>query len=288
MELEGKSFRRFIDAQKSSATKEAYAFFLYKYIQWRNIKGNNTDILLKDKDIQDNLIEYISYLKGKGLRYSTMSAYCAGVIAFYDLNNIDLNSKRINRYLGESQPPIENRAYSREETAKILEYCDERTRAIILILCSCGCRINALPTLKMKDLVMIPEYNLYQIWLYSDSNDKYYSYITPEATKALKAYLDFREVCGEKLHKKSVVIRKEFDRKNEANDPKPLSSRGFEEAINDILIRAGLRKVQHTGEGGGKVRNEVKLTSGFRKFFNTKVEKSKVRPLIKEMLMGHN
>jgi hypothetical protein len=87
MVLKGKSFRLFIDAQRSEATKKAYEFFLYKYMQWQNIKGNNPDILLKDKDIQGNLIKYISYLKGKGLRYPTVAAYTAGVLGFYDLND---------------------------------------------------------------------------------------------------------------------------------------------------------------------------------------------------------
>jgi integrase len=189
--------------------------------------------------------------------------------------------------LGQSQPPLENRAYSREEISKILEYTDERSRAIILILTSSGCRINALPKLIRDDLKMVEEYQLYQIRLYSDSNESYYSYLTPEATKALNSYLSFRTTTGEKIHPKSPVIRKEFHRETAVHNPKPLTSRGFEEIINDLLIRSGPRKVQHTGESG-RTRHQIKLSSGFRKFFNTQLEAANVRVLIKERLMGHS
>jgi integrase len=52
--------------------------------------------------------------------------------------------------------PIENRGYATEEISKMLEVCDERTRAIILLLASTGIRIRAITELKLEDLLLIP------------------------------------------------------------------------------------------------------------------------------------
>jgi hypothetical protein len=185
--LTGGSFTQFIEAQRSDATKRNYAYSILKFMEYLNIGSDNVDSLLKDQDytkkIQDQIIDYILYLKAKFLRYSTIAGYIAAVLSFYELNDITLNTKRICRYLGEAPLPLENRAYSKEEIAKILEFCDERSRAIILLLASGGCRINAVPFLKLKDLTVLPKYNLYEVMIYSDSNQKYYSFTTPTPTE---------------------------------------------------------------------------------------------------------
>jgi integrase len=59
------------------------------------------------------------------LRYATRSQYLAAILTFYDLNELILNKKKIYRYLGEEERPIENRGYTIEEIAKMLEVCDE-------------------------------------------------------------------------------------------------------------------------------------------------------------------
>ena len=102
------------------------------------------DELLKHKDnpmlIQDQIIEYMIQLKNppRSLRHATRSQYLAAVITFYELNEVILNKKKIYRYLGEEERPIENRGYTSEEIAKMLEFCDERVRAITLFLASSG------------------------------------------------------------------------------------------------------------------------------------------------------
>jgi integrase len=65
-------------------------------------------------------------------------------MTFYDLNEVILNKKKIYRYLDEEEKPIENRAYTIEEIAKMLEVCDERVNALILFLVSSGVRIMAI------------------------------------------------------------------------------------------------------------------------------------------------
>jgi hypothetical protein len=81
----------------------------------RHLNLEDPDDLLQHKDdarlMQDQIIEYLIHLKNPpcSLRYATRSQYLAAVITFYELNEVVLNKKKIYRYLGEEERPIENR-----------------------------------------------------------------------------------------------------------------------------------------------------------------------------------
>jgi integrase len=117
------------------------------------------------KFIQKQIIDYLIYLKNPpvSLRYVTRSQYLAAIMTFYDLNEVILNKKKIYRYLGEEEKPIENRGYTTQEIAKLLEVCDERVKALILFLASTGVRIRAIIDLKLEDLTSIPNHDIYQV-----------------------------------------------------------------------------------------------------------------------------
>jgi integrase len=295
--LTGYSYRIFIEGLKSEVTKSAYDFAIQKYMKY--LKVSNPDDLLKYKDnpklIQNQIIDYLIFLRSPQvcLRYATRSQYLAAIMTYYDLNDVILNKKKIYRYLGQEEKPIENRGYSREEISKMLEVGDERVRALILFLASTGVRIGAIPGLKMKDLSPVSKYGLDQVKVYSDSKEHYLTFTSPEATQAIKIYLEYRKRYGEKLKEESPVFRNQFDR----NDPssvhnvEPIKQRSVERLISRTIEKAGIRTVQKTTELNnekGKIRKDIRLTSGFRKFFDTHLIYSKVEPRIKEMFMGHS
>jgi hypothetical protein len=119
-------------------------------------------------------------------------------------------------------------------------------------------------------------------------------FITPEASKALNTYLGYRERYGETLTPKSPLFRDQFDR----NDPdsihnvKPLKLRAVERLIARTIEKSGLTTVERQTElqhnEHGRIRKEVRLTAGFRKFFDTQLIYANVRPAIKELFMGHS
>jgi integrase len=232
--LTGFSYRIFIEGLKSPVTKAAYTFALQKYMKY--LKTDNPDDLLKYQDnpkfIQNQIIDYLIYLKNPplSLRYATRSQYLAAIMTYYDLNEVILNKKKIYRYLGEEEKPIENRGYTREEIAKMLEVCDERVKALILLLASTGVRIRAIVDLKLEDLTSIPNHDIYRVKVYSDSKQSYPVFITPEASKAINTYLGYRERYGEKLIPKSPLFRDQFDR----NDPDSIQGIAFDSALKVI------------------------------------------------------
>ncbi len=259
----------------------------------------NSDDLLVHEDnpriIQDQIIEYLIQLKNPphSLRYATRSQYLAAIITFYDLNEVILNRKKIYRYLGEEERPIENRGYNTEEIRKMLEVSDEKVRAILLLLASTGMRIRALVDLTLQDLQDIPEFKLYKVTVYSDSKERYLTFTTPEAAKAIRIYLEYRERYGEKLTSGTPVFRDQFDRDdpNSIQNVRPMKLRTIERLISRSLEKSGIRTVEKITDfhsEKGKIRKNVRLTAGFRKFFDTQLIYAKVEPHIKELFMGHN
>ena len=107
-----RSYRIFIEGLKSAVTKAAYTYALEKYMKFLGIQ-NSDDLLVHEDNpriIQDQIIEFLIQLKNPphSLRYATRSQYVAAIITFYDLNEVILNRKKIYRYLGEEERPIEN------------------------------------------------------------------------------------------------------------------------------------------------------------------------------------
>jgi integrase len=295
--MPGNTYRKFIEGLKSPVTKAAYSYALQKYMNYLNI-FNPDDLLIQQENpkiIQDQIIEYMIQLKNPphSLRYATRSQYLAAIITFYDLNDVPLSKKKIYRYLGEEERPIENRGYTTDEISKILEVSDEKAKAIILLLASTGMRIRAIIDLKIEDLVMVPDYYLYQVRVYSNSKQRYLTFTTPEAAKAIDVYLRYRERYGERLMPKSRLFRDQFDREDvvSIHDVRPLKLRTVERLISRTVEKSGIRTVERIKElhsEKGRIRKNVKLTAGFRKFFDTQLIYARVEPRTKEIFMGHS
>jgi integrase len=295
--LIGLPYRIFIEGLKSPVTKAAYSYAFSKYM--KHLKLDNPDDLLKNKDnpkfIQDQIIEYMIYLKNPpcSLRYATRSQYLAAIMTFYELNEVILNKKKIYRYLGEEERPIENRGYTSQEIAEMLEFCDERIRAIILFLASTGVRIRAIIDLKIEDLTNIPEYEIHQVRVYATAKERYFTFTTPEASKAITTYLNYRETCGERLKPSSPLFRNQFNRidPDSVHNSQPIRLRALEWLISQTIQKSGLRTVERQTEiheSHGRIRKNVRLTAGFRKFFDTQLIYARVEPRTKEMFMGHS
>jgi integrase len=102
----------------------------------------------------------------------------------------------------------QDRAYTHQEIAQLLDASNLRLPAIFLLIASSGCRVGAISHLKLSNLHPVPEYNLYHVVFYEGSiSDEYYSFTTPEAKKAIDDYLYYRQRSGKRLTPKSLTER---------------------------------------------------------------------------------
>jgi integrase len=289
-------YNNFINSIRSEATKNQYIYCLQKYMKYYKL-DNVEDLLLhveKPKLIQADIIQYVVWLKQtEKISSSTIRLYLSAILHFYSMNDIVLNRKKIGMYVGETvRKQKKDRAYTTEEIHKILDFCDERSKALVFLLCSTGIRIGAIPDLQLSHLKKIAEYNLYQVTVYEGTKEEYFTFTTPEAASTIDVYLDYRRRYGEKLTDNSPLFREQFDINDQFSIryTKRITLRNVINILEERLKRSGIVVSQKLTEGErlGSRRNPVPRAHGFRKFVTTNMVRAKLNPEAREMLLGHS
>ena len=199
------AYRNFIASLRSPSTKHSYSMYLSRFLSLPQFKDKSLDeILAADpKVLEATIIEKLIEMKDKdGLSTSTTSLFLAALAHFFSINDVTLNRKKINKFIGEHQNKQEYRSYTVDEISKLLSLQDERGKAVVLLMASTGMRVGALPELKLKHLkrwtIDSQGTNIYQITVYGNSpKSKYATFCTPEAAKAIDEYLEMRKRHGE-------------------------------------------------------------------------------------------
>ena len=157
-------------------------------------------------------------------------------------------------------------------------------KVVIGLMYSAGLRIGAITQLKLSNLEKIE--SCYKIVVYEGSNEQYYTFCIPECVSFIDAYLEYRTKNGEKLDQNSYLIRDQFDindLEQIRNKSRGISTGTIEVILNTLLLKAGLRTVNHTGHK----RKEVARAHGFRKFFTNELRKAHVPIEVRWLLEGH-
>jgi integrase len=291
-------YRNFINSCKSEATKNDYHKGLSYFMNYLKIEREDDYSKLIDgrdtKIIQADIIDWITYMKDiAGLSPASINLYTAAVNHFYAMNDVTLNTRRINAFKPEFRNVVEDQPYTREQIKQLLDKAEQRNRAIILLLSSSGMRVGALQNLKVGDLTPIDKYNIYQIQVYKRSKSKYITFCTPECRKEIDLHLQYRKRYGEHITDKSPVFRTTFNRNDQfkaANKIKPFSTVGIKCMVNELLNTTGVRPSVKMTEGMKHTSNRTNLMEvhGFRKFFDTTCTSAGMDSLYTEILMGHD
>ena len=207
-------FRNFINSIKSPITKKSYTQSLNKYYLSRpeNVNLTLQQIISKNpRTIEYELRDIIYEMKEKqGLAYSTIHSTLASIVHFFEINDVSINKRKLNKFKGENIAKFEYRSYTHEEINTILSWIDERGKASVLLMASTGMRVGALPQIKLKHLRRWNVGNansgsdsgqyVYQITVYANSpKHKYQTFCTPEAAKIIDEYLEFRKRHGDNI-----------------------------------------------------------------------------------------
>jgi integrase len=180
------------DGITSYHTKRAYDLGFNQFIKI-TVKNQDLRALLDTKQsvIESKIIDHLTYLKDvQQLAYMSINTRLSGILRFFAMNDYHLNIKKIRRFLPENTSDRADRPYSIPEIQQILTQCDIRSRVIVLIMCTTGCRIDALRELQCGDISKISEYGIYRFWFYNRyRKHRYISYCTKECANAIDAYL---------------------------------------------------------------------------------------------------
>ncbi|MGB6671339.1 MAG: site-specific integrase [Candidatus Nitrosopolaris sp.] len=285
-------YRNFLESIKSDATKYLYSWHFQKFVRF--IGGDDKLIREHEKLTESQVIDYIVTRRKQNYSYAYLASSISAIFHFYTMNDINLNRKKISRFMGNNEKKCKDVGYTTEQIHKLLDVCDDRLKVVILLFASTGIRLAALPSLKVKHIFPLsPDASIYRLTIYEKSREEYITFCTPECTKALNAYLEYRERSGEKLETNSPLIREQFNRNDIINvkHPKHITKSTLSKLVGEKLRQAGIRDLHHSIENVGdraKNRKDVPLIHGFRKFFNTALMNADVHPSFKKLLMGHS
>jgi integrase len=269
------------DGLRSKHTKDNYRKFFSYFLKDEQV----TEVGLLAMALQNphlaetHIINHIKRLSERGLAHGSIHTACFSIFHFFEMNDINLNKRKVMRFLPPDEGPREDRAYTHAEIADILEKTDERSRVIMLLMVSTGMRIGAIHVLQITDLVKVDAYGLYKIKVYANSpRDRYYTFCTPECAQAIDSYLQYRQRFGEVIKPSAPLIREQFNTRLRdpfrIANPRRLSEDTIASDVKQVLKRSG------------KVAN-VKQSHGMRKFAVSMMIKAKVDFDAAEYMVGH-
>ena len=269
-------YSNFINSLRSAKTKDVYDKSLKQFMKFSNVESYYSLLLLanQSQDIEEKIKQYIIDVRDRELSTSFMHIFLSSVKAFFEMNDIEnIRWHKLKRFMGEKTPKHDDRCYNHEEILNMLNVSDLKQKVVILLMCSAGLRVGALPTLLLKHLKKDPSQAVYKIDVYKGLKGKgqYYTFCSPECVNAIDSYLEFRERCGEKITGDSPLLRKDFDsdfHESARNNVYPVNAHSISMSLFHLLIKIGVRTIDHVSS---RNRKDVKLTHGFRKFFETQL-----------------
>jgi len=260
--------------------------------------GDYDKLLDKDpKTIQMDICDFVAFMK-KEHSSATVTLYLAALNKFFAMNDITtLNWKKIHSYEGEKEKSTEDRPYTHSEIQLLLQKTTSRNRAIILVMCSAGLRVGAIPSLRIRDLEPIDKYSIYKVNVYPTSKkSSYYTFCSVECRKEIDSYLEWRKRWGERLKPDSPLFRKDFnsqtERDSDEDQDKKVSPFHIDTVryfVGKLLKDTGIRPVAPLSESNRKLphpRSHIMQCHGFRKFFETNAFKAGMNNMYIRRLMG--
>jgi len=273
-----RSLLLFENAIKTEASYQTYKYGLDKFKDTFKLKDYDSILKIEDKKLQEMVEDYIIMLK-KGNPNSVRSLY-SGLELFLVINDKTLNWKKIRKFFPSMEKRTGKDAWDTSSINKMLQVeKSKRNRAFVHFLSSTGCRVGALPDIRLKHIKKM-DLGCKAVLIYADSVEEYWVFLTPEASKSLEDYLNERTEDGERIDVNSPLFRKQYQFGTQEVLPMTLWAM---KAIVPKLVKSAKIRREQQGE-----RYNIQADHGFRKRFNTILKKRKDIPwAITERLMGH-
>jgi hypothetical protein len=172
----------------------------------------------------------------------------------------------------------------------MLEYATSlRLKVILLLYTSTGIRVGAFETIQLKHLESkdTEKGKLYELTIYPEEKEQYYTFCSPECASVIDEYIEYRKRAGEKVGPESYLIRKDFNRnvKDSVNDTEPIKRNTIAELVHALLLKSGIRTKKEDKEAGYRYNHQI--DHAFRKWFTNQVLDSGIGDTHRYLLEGH-
>jgi len=295
----------YIYAMKAPMTRDRYQTRLAKFLDFIGMVGATLEERAKafakrGKDDSNwslySILKFVQFQKDrvdkKEISGATVRNYVKSIKLFCEMADMPIQWKKITRGLPKGKKYADDRIPTLEEIKKVVEYPDRRIKAIVYTMSSSGIRIGAWDYLQWGHIRPIErngEIVAAKMIVYAGEDEEYFTFISPEAWRALKDWINYRETSGEIIKHDSWVMRDLWDTRvaqgrGLVTKPKKLTSLGIKRLMERAIWAQGLRKKLEPG----KKRHPYQANHSLRKWFKTRCEISGMKPINIEKLMNHS
>jgi len=301
-------YQLFLDSIRSPSTERRYKNLLHTFLKlipnqiYTDALGKTpkdreaptlakffVELARKDMDLASDVIatfikEDKKRVKSGEISSQTIPNHIKPIKVLLDANRVPIHWKSLNKLLPRREARSKDRAYTKKEIQQMLEVATDITdKALILMFSSGGFRLEAWDYFTWKDVTFFKNdddtYKGAALLIYRGDPESYFTFITPEACKALEIYREnWKADIGQYPQPDDPLIKT-------VSSPmiRRLAQKGVRKRIDKVVTDIGLRPTLPPGVR----RHEVQLDHGFRKYFNTMLRRAKVDYLDKEDMMGH-
>ncbi|AAM04968.1 tyrosine-type recombinase/integrase [Methanosarcina acetivorans] len=301
-----------------TTTREGYTDSLRAYTEFLNkipeqiIIESEEDIksgkLMRERRIFNEIREFRESLESSDIAPMSIKARLTGVRSFFSFYNIQLPV--LPRSATSARPLMENRAIpTKEDIRETLTVADHLEKALVLTGISSGLSINEISNLMVRGFMegYDEETGITTLHLIREKvGYEFYTFLTPEASRAIWNYLEYRGRTTEKKDKvrQSQLLKQKikYDKKGnptgylfinryipyeylecnnekEAEELRKLNTKNIQKIYRELNEKAG--KSNPLGE-----RNLVR-SHNVRKFFNSTMLANRAELFFVDFLMGH-
>jgi site-specific recombinase XerC len=295
----------YLYAMKSPVTRDKYQKRLGKFFDFLRVEGSTIEdksrvfVEMATRESNwtfNNILSFIQFQNSRVIKKeisgATVRNYVKSIKLFCDMADLPVAWKKITRGLPKGRKYADDRIPTIEEIRKVIDYPDRRIKAIVYTMASSGIRIGAWDYLHWSHIRPIEkdgEIVAAKIIVYAEEDEEYFTFISTEAFRALKDWMDYRESSGEFINDNSWVMRDLWDTRvaqgrGLVTNPKKLTSLGIKRLMERAIWAQGLRKKLEPG----KKRHPYQANHSLRKWFKTRCEIAGMKPINVEKLMNHS
>lgn len=296
--LKGQAVEIFRSAIKSDHTRDPYE---RRLLQFLNYVCMSPDKLVSTarknpSQIEKKILSFILLQKkrvsNKEITGATVSNFLKAIRLLLEMNDVNLNWKKIRRILPSARRYALDRIPTVEEIREIVDAADIRGKALTFLFVSSGIREGAIEYLQVQDYSIIEKDDKAvagRLVVYRGEPEMHTVFITLEAVRALDKYIQFRKDHGEQVYPISPLFRDKFDpTKGEYGHARsvslvkviPMTPPAVRQYYNRLLFSIGIRSER-------KRRHDFSV-HGFRKWFKTRCEIGGMKPINVETLLNHS
>ena len=157
---------------------------------------------------------HLERVNRKEITGSTIQNYLKSINLFYEMADIPVTWNKIRRGLPRGRTYADDRIPTIEEIRNMLDYPDNRIKAIVYTMASSGVRLGAWECLHWGHIRPIEKDGKIvaaKIIVYADEDEEYFSFISKEAHDALQEWMKYRQYSGELIDENSWVMRDLWD-----------------------------------------------------------------------------